>query len=77
MMIIRNDKHRSEKLKYDRGDVVNRSISICGQLHSPSARGQEEVEIEVPISMVEKTYAVSKLSDEIIEEIIETTENGE
>lgn len=37
----------------------------------------EEVEIEVPISMVEKTYAVSKLSDEIIEEIIETTENGE
>jgi len=37
----------------------------------------EEVEIEVPISMVEKTYAVSKLSDEITEEIIETTENGE
>ncbi len=37
----------------------------------------EEVEIEIPISMVERTYAVSKLSDEIIEAIIETTENGE
>jgi predicted DNA-binding antitoxin AbrB/MazE fold protein len=37
----------------------------------------EDVEIEVPISMVEMTYAVSKLSDEIIEEIIETTESGE
>jgi len=36
-----------------------------------------EVEIEVPISMVERTYAVSKLSDEIIEEIIETTGSGE
>jgi len=37
----------------------------------------EEMEIEVPISMVERTYAVSKLSDEIIEEIIETTGSGE
>jgi len=37
----------------------------------------EDVEIVVPISMVERTYAVSKLSDEIIEEIIETTESGE
>jgi predicted DNA-binding antitoxin AbrB/MazE fold protein len=37
----------------------------------------EEVEIEVPISMVERTYAVSKLSDDIIEEIIETTKSGE
>ena len=36
----------------------------------------EEVEIELPISMVETTYAVSKLSDEIIEEIIEDTEYG-
>ena len=30
----------------------------------------EDVEIVVPISMVERTYAVSKLSDEIIEEIL-------
>ena len=37
----------------------------------------EEVEIEVPISVVEMTYAVSKLSDEIIEEVIETTKRGE
>jgi len=37
----------------------------------------EDVEIDVPISVVNMTYAVSKLSDEIIEEIIETTENGE
>ena len=37
----------------------------------------EDVEIVVPISVVERTYAVSKLSDEIIEEIIETTESGE
>jgi predicted DNA-binding antitoxin AbrB/MazE fold protein len=37
----------------------------------------EEVEIEIPISVVDGTYAVSKLSDEIIEEIIETTESGE
>ena len=37
----------------------------------------EDVEIVVPISMVERTYSVSKLSDEIIEEIIETTESGE
>jgi predicted DNA-binding antitoxin AbrB/MazE fold protein len=37
----------------------------------------EEVEIEVPVSMVKRTYAVSKLSDEIIDEIIETTESGE
>jgi len=37
----------------------------------------EEVEIEVPLSTVEMTYAVSKLNDEIIEEIIETTESGE
>ena len=36
----------------------------------------EEVEIELPISIVETTYAVSKLSDEIIEEIIEDTEYG-
>jgi len=36
----------------------------------------EEVDIDVPISVVETTYAVSKLSDEIIEEIIETTESG-
>ena len=37
----------------------------------------EKVEIEIPISVVDGTYAVSKLSDEIIEEIIETTESGE
>lgn len=37
----------------------------------------EDVEIVVPISVVERTYAVSKLSDEVIEEIIETTESGE
>ena len=37
----------------------------------------EEVEIEVPISVVEMTFAVSKLSDEIIDEVIETTERGE
>ena len=30
----------------------------------------EDVEIVVPISVVERTYAVSKLSDEIIEEIL-------
>jgi len=30
----------------------------------------EDVEIVVSISMVERTYAVSKLSDEIIEEIL-------
>ena len=40
-------------------------------------REGEEVEIEIPISVVDGTYAVSKLSDEIIEEIIETTESGE
>lgn len=37
----------------------------------------EEVGIEIPISVVDGTYAVSKLSDEIIDEIIETTESGE
>ena len=37
----------------------------------------EKVEIEIPISVVDRTYAVSKLSDEIIEDIIETTESGE
>ena len=37
----------------------------------------EEVGIEIPISVVDGTYAVSKLSDEIIEKIIETTESGE
>jgi len=40
-------------------------------------REGEEVEIEIPISVIDGTYAVSKLSDEIIEEIIETTESGE
>ncbi|GAH46210.1 unnamed protein product [marine sediment metagenome] len=37
----------------------------------------EEVGIEIPISVVDGTYAVSKLSDEIIDEIVETTESGE
>ena len=50
---------------------------VLKPLEGLDLKAGEEVEIEVPISMVEKTYAVSKLSDEIIEEIIETTESGE
>lgn len=49
-------------------------LKLLGKLNLEQG---EEVEIEVPISVVERTYAVSKLSDEIIEEIIETTESGE
>jgi predicted DNA-binding antitoxin AbrB/MazE fold protein len=37
----------------------------------------EEVEIEIPHLVVDGTYSVSKLSDELIEEILETTERGE
>jgi predicted DNA-binding antitoxin AbrB/MazE fold protein len=37
----------------------------------------EELEIEIPHSVVDRTYSVSKLSDELIEEILETTEGGE
>ena len=35
------------------------------------------IEIGVPISAVDNTYAVSKLSSEKIDEIIESTESGE
>ncbi len=35
------------------------------------------IEIGIPISAVDNTYAVSKLSNEQIDEIIESTENGE
>ena len=37
----------------------------------------EKVEIEIPISVVDRTYAISTLSNEIIEDIIETSESGE
>ena len=37
----------------------------------------EEVEIEIQTSVVNRTYAVSKLSDDVIENILETTESGE
>jgi predicted DNA-binding antitoxin AbrB/MazE fold protein len=37
----------------------------------------EEVEIEIKKDIVERTFGVSKLSDNIIEEIIETTKSGE
>jgi len=37
----------------------------------------EELEIEIPHSVADRTYSVSKLSDELIEEILETTERGE
>jgi len=37
----------------------------------------EEVEIEIPHSVADRTYSVSKLSDDLIEEILETTERGE
>jgi predicted DNA-binding antitoxin AbrB/MazE fold protein len=37
----------------------------------------EEVEIEIQTSVVNRTYAVSKLSDDVIENIIVTTESGE
>jgi len=35
------------------------------------------IEIGVPISAVDNTYAASKLSSEKIDEIIESTESGE
>lgn len=50
---------------------------ILKPLERLDLREGEEVEIEIPTSVVDGTYAVSKLSDEIIEEIIETTESGE
>ncbi|MFQ6120069.1 MAG: antitoxin AF2212-like protein [Methanosarcinales archaeon] len=38
---------------------------------------KEEVEIEINNYMVDKTYSISKLSSEKIDEIIESTEKGE
>jgi predicted DNA-binding antitoxin AbrB/MazE fold protein len=37
----------------------------------------EEVELEIPRLVVDGTYSVSKLSDELIEEILETTERDD
>lgn len=37
----------------------------------------EEVEIEIDYNIVNKTFAISKLDDERIDEIIESTESGE
>jgi predicted DNA-binding antitoxin AbrB/MazE fold protein len=37
----------------------------------------EELEIEISHSVVDRTYSMSKLSDELIEEILVTTERGE
>jgi predicted DNA-binding antitoxin AbrB/MazE fold protein len=38
---------------------------------------REEVEIDIAKSIVEQTYAISKVSIEKIDEIIESTESGE
>lgn len=38
---------------------------------------REEVEIDIAKSIVEQTYAISKVSIEKIDEIIESTEGGE
>ena len=37
----------------------------------------EEVVIEIQTSVVNRTYAISKLSDDVIENTLETTESGE
>jgi predicted DNA-binding antitoxin AbrB/MazE fold protein len=37
----------------------------------------QRVEIELKESVVSKTFSISKVSDDIIEEIIESTESGE
>lgn len=37
----------------------------------------EELEIELKKNIVNKTYSASKIKDEIIEKIIESTESGE
>ena len=50
---------------------------VLKPIGKPDLNEGEKVEIEIPISVVDRTYAVSKLSDEIIEDIIETTESGE
>ncbi len=50
---------------------------ILKPIGKPDLKEREEEEIERQTSVVDGTYAVSKLSDEIIAEIIATTENGE
>ena len=48
-----------------------------GKLGLRRGEKKEKEGFRVPSSVVDGTYAVSKLSDEIIEEIMETTESGE
>jgi len=52
-------------------------LRSVGKLGLRRGEKEEKEGFGVPSSVVDGTYAVSKLSDEIIEEIMETTESGE
>ncbi|MGC9445379.1 MAG: antitoxin family protein [Candidatus Methanospirareceae archaeon] len=51
--------------------------SVLKPLEKLDLKEGEEVELEIPHLVIDETYSVSKLSDELIEEILETTERGE
>jgi len=50
--------------------------NVLRPLEKLALKEGEEVEIEILTSVVDMTFGVSKLSDNIIEEIIETTKSG-
>jgi len=51
--------------------------NVLRPLEKLALKEGEEVEIEILTSVVDMTFGVSKLSGNIIEEIIETTKSGE